>query len=167
MEMKAMRDAFISAMGHAAHSVSVVVTDGDAGRMGVTVSAVSSVSADPPMILACINRKSPAVAAICANGSMTINMLAATQHDISDVFSGRSQKFRPYDFACAQWTRGREYGSLFLNGASTSFHAVVETKVEAGTHMVIIGRVMEVNMGGHDVLVHCRRNYGQFSLIPA
>ncbi|MDT8873082.1 flavin reductase family protein [Komagataeibacter rhaeticus] len=86
-----MRDAFISAMGHAAHSVSVVVTDGDAGRMGVTVSAVSSVSADPPMILACINRKSPAVAAICANGSMTINMLAATQHDISDVFSGRSQ----------------------------------------------------------------------------
>ena len=55
---------FRAAMGLAATGVSVVTTDGPSGRFGLTVSAVSSVSADPPLVLICINRKSPAIAAL-------------------------------------------------------------------------------------------------------
>ena len=59
---------FVAAMGLAATGVSVVTTDGPAGRFGLTVSAVSSVSAEPPLVLVCINRKSPAMAAVEAPG---------------------------------------------------------------------------------------------------
>ena len=53
------RETFIAAMGQAATGVTVVTTDGRAGRLGVTVSAMTSVSADPPLLLICVNRRSP------------------------------------------------------------------------------------------------------------
>ena len=57
-------ETFVSAMAGAATQVSVVTTDGTEGRFGVTVSAFSSVSAEPPLVLVCINRRSPAIAAL-------------------------------------------------------------------------------------------------------
>ena len=44
-------EAFVEAMARAVTPVSIVTTDGKAGRFGVTVSAVNSVSAAPPMVL--------------------------------------------------------------------------------------------------------------------
>jgi flavin reductase (DIM6/NTAB) family NADH-FMN oxidoreductase RutF len=41
-------------MRRVASSVTVVTTDGAAGRFGTTVSAFSSVSADPPTVLVCL-----------------------------------------------------------------------------------------------------------------
>src|SRR5690242_13985198 len=70
-------EQFTAAMGLAATGVSVVTTDGLQGRFGLTVSAVSSVSADPPLVLVCINRKSPAVAAVDGNGVFAVNLLSA------------------------------------------------------------------------------------------
>ena len=57
----ALREKFIGGMSHAAATVNVVTTDGLAGRGGVTVSAMSSVSADTPRptLLVCINHQSP------------------------------------------------------------------------------------------------------------
>ena len=45
-------------MGAAVTGVSVVTTDGAGGRLGLTVSSMASVSADPPMLLVCIGRRS-------------------------------------------------------------------------------------------------------------
>ena len=86
---------FIAAMGMAATAVSVVTTDGPAGRFGLTVSAFSSVSADPPMVLACVNRKSPAVAAIDSNGLFAVNVLAADNRGVAETFAGRPQAASP------------------------------------------------------------------------
>ena len=44
------RDSFVAAMRQAATGVTVVTTAGMAGRLGVTVSAMSSVSAEPPLL---------------------------------------------------------------------------------------------------------------------
>ena len=79
---------FIAAMGAAATGVSVVTTEGLAGRFGLTVSAISSVSAEPPMLLACVNRKSPAVAAMDRNGRFAVNVLGFNNKDVAEVFAG-------------------------------------------------------------------------------
>jgi flavin reductase (DIM6/NTAB) family NADH-FMN oxidoreductase RutF len=52
------QEQFRDAMSHAVTGVNIVTTDGALGRYGLTVSAVSSVSTEPPMILVCVNRKS-------------------------------------------------------------------------------------------------------------
>jgi len=62
------RDLFIEGMSHAASTVNIVTTDGPAGRAGVTVSAMCSVTADAPTLLVCVHQKSAACEAILANG---------------------------------------------------------------------------------------------------
>jgi flavin reductase (DIM6/NTAB) family NADH-FMN oxidoreductase RutF len=85
-----LRQRFVTGMSHAACTVNVVTTDGSAGRFGVTVSAMSSVSADSerPTLLACVHESSPAARAILENGVFCVNVLRDDQSFISDVFAG-------------------------------------------------------------------------------
>lgn len=154
------RAVFLQAMAEAATSVTLVTTDGPAGRFGVTVSAFASVSADPPMLLACINRKSPAAAAIAANGGFCVNVLSAGQSFLADVFAGRSDRFAPYDFGCAGWQRAA--GGWRLDDAIASFDCALDREVAAGSHQILIGRVLAthrtsaIEIGS---LVYTRRAY--------
>lgn len=150
-------ERFVAAMAGAATAVSVVTTDGDAGRFGVTVSAISSVSADPPMVLACIHRRSPVAAAIESNRVMAVNVLGEGQQHIADSFAGRSPG-ASYDFDCARWCRSVT-GSPLLTGAAAVFDCELDAVHEAGTHRILIGRVVEARSGKALPLVYARRDY--------
>jgi flavin reductase (NADH) len=154
------RASFLQAMAEAATGVTLVTTDGPAGRFGVTVSAFASVSADPPMLLACINRRSPAAAAIAANGGFCVNVLTAAQACVADVFAGRSKRFAPYEFGCAAW-RSAE-GGWRLCGSIASFDCALDRDVAAGSHQILIGRVLATHRGPQpeaSSLVYSRRAY--------
>ena len=151
-------EAFLAAMREAVTAVSLVTTSGDAGEYGVTVSAIASVSADPPLVLACINRRSPAEAAIRANGIFCINVLTVRQSHSADVFSGRSPTHSPYDFGCATWTTGLT-GAKRLDDAAASFECEVFSAVEAGTHTVLIGRVVGLTANADVPLIYHNRSY--------
>ena len=83
------RDRFLDAMSQAATTVSLATTDGPAGRAGMTVSSLCSLSAGPPLILVCAHHKSRAVAAILENRRFCVNLLRQDQSHLSDVFAGR------------------------------------------------------------------------------
>jgi flavin reductase (DIM6/NTAB) family NADH-FMN oxidoreductase RutF len=154
------RTSFLQAMAEAATSVTLVTTDGPAGRFGVTVSAFASVSADPPMLLACINRRSPATAAITANGGFCVNVLSAEQSDLANVFAGRSERYAPYDFGCADWQRAES--GWRLSNSIASFECALDRDIAAGTHQVLIGRVLATHRDAHadaSSLVYARRAY--------
>jgi flavin reductase (DIM6/NTAB) family NADH-FMN oxidoreductase RutF len=154
------RRSFLEAMADAATGVTLVTTDGPAGRFGVTVSAFASVSADPPMLLACINRKSPAAAAITANGGFCVNVLTAAQSFLADVFAGRSERFPPYDFGCADWQRAE--GGWRLADSVASFACALDREIAAGSHQVLIGRVLATHRNAPadaSSLVYSRRAY--------
>src|SRR3979490_2549211 len=89
---RALRQQFLHGMSHAACTVNVVTTDGVAGRHGVTVSAMVSVSADTPQptLLVCIHGRSAVAAAVLENGVFCVNVLRDDQAHISDNFAGRS-----------------------------------------------------------------------------
>jgi flavin reductase (NADH) len=155
-----MRASFLQAMAEAAACVTLVTTDGPAGRFGVTVSAFASVSAEPPMLLACINRRSPAAAAIAANGGFCVNVLSAGQSYLADVFAGRSERLPPYDFGCAAWEHAT--GGWRLRDSIASFTCGLDRDVAAGTHQVLIGRVLETHRAEQPCagsLVYARRAY--------
>src|SRR5277367_5810258 len=104
--MGALRQQFLVGMSHAACTVNVVTTDGVAGRHGVTVSAMVSVSADTPQptLLVCIHHLSPAVAALLENEVFCVNVLRDDQAHISDNFAGRGGVQGAAKFECASWT---------------------------------------------------------------
>jgi flavin reductase (DIM6/NTAB) family NADH-FMN oxidoreductase RutF len=155
------RQDFLDAMAGVATSVGVVTTDGPAGCFGVTVSAFASVSADPPMILVCINRRSPVVGAIGVNGSMTLNILASDQSAIADVFAGRSTQQRSFDFSCAAWDDYGRAGARHLCGAAVSLHANVSMVQDVETHVIVLGRVVSASRSGNDPLIYTRGRYGK------
>jgi flavin reductase len=154
------RAAFVNAMGAAVTGVHIVTTEGEAGRLGLTVSAVSSVSADPPMLLACIQRRSPIVAAIQANGVFAVNALADAQVAIADTFAGRPGQGRPYDFACATWDSGG-LGAPLLQDAAARFECRLITSQAAGSHSVLVGRVLRADRTRSTALAYTGRSYAR------
>ncbi|WP_246542514.1 flavin reductase family protein [Roseibium polysiphoniae] len=150
---------FREAMSRIAAAVHVVTTDGPAGRMGATVSAVCSVSDDPASVLVCVNRSSRVHAAILENKIFCINTLATAHEDVSDVFAGRGNLGMDERFQRTAWTP-LATGCPALEDALLSVDCDVHTITEMGSHSVIIGTVADLRMnepGGS--LLYVRRGY--------
>ena len=160
MILKQPEFAFRSAMSQVVTGVNIVTTDGPLGRYGLTVSAVSSVSTEPPMVLVCVNRKSVASSAIRGNGGFAINVLASRQQAIAETFSGSDQHGGAYQFDSNDWTT-EVTGSPLLKGAIASFECETESSVSAATHTIFIGRVMATTECPDTPLLYTDRSYGQ------
>jgi flavin reductase (DIM6/NTAB) family NADH-FMN oxidoreductase RutF len=157
--------AYVVAMAAAVTGVNVVTTDGAAGRLGRTVSAMASVSADPPLLLVAINRRSPLVAAIRANGTFGVSALGAHQAAVADTFAGRPEAGEPYGFGCARWEQDAG-GSPLLVGAAARFDCAVESTAEAGSHTIVIGAVRQASRGAVRALAYTRREYARPVALP-
>lgn len=156
---KAERQDFIDAMSAAVTGVNLITTSGRTGRFGITVSAMSSVSADPPMLLACINRRSPACAAIRSNQVFCVNVLSTRQRHLANAFAGNADQGNAYDFSIGQWERGF-MDVLRLVDAVSSFDCALEQSYDAGSHTIFIGRVTASTGGGFSPLLYTDRSYG-------
>ena len=152
------RQTYREAMARFGAAVSVVTTDGPAGRFGFTASAVCSVTDDPPTLLVCVNRRNDSHPALLANGVLCVNTLAAGQQDISGVFGGGTEG-QDERFANAAWHR-LATGAPVLLGAVVSFDCRIVQVTEIGTHSVLFGEVVAIEHGtAHDGLVYFGRAY--------
>ncbi|MDE2385738.1 MAG: flavin reductase family protein [Alphaproteobacteria bacterium] len=152
---------FVEAMAAAASGVSVVTTDGVHGRFGLTVSAVTSVSAEPPLLLACINRKTPIAAAITANGCFTANLLSEHQVPLAKIFAGRPEHGPAYDFTAADWHKGATPAPV-LDHAAATFECKLDSWHDGGTHRIFIGEVLAASISGLATLAYHHRRFGRF-----
>lgn len=154
------RHAFVAAMAQAATGVTIVATDGPGGRVGLTVSAVCSVSADPPTVLACVRHRSPLSAAIVANGVFAISVLGAAQAHVADTFAGRTPPGGRYDFGCARWTAAPS-GAPLLNGAVATFDCALQAVHDGSSHAIVLGTVTHSVRAGGEPLVYTDHTYGR------
>ncbi len=155
-----LRQSFVEGMARAATFVSVITTDGPGGQHGVTVSSMTSVSADgeAPSLLVCIHHKSPAAAAILQNRAFCANLLNAGQQGHSDIFSGRD-KAEGSRFDRVGWTAGQG-GQPVLTEAAASFDCTLKTAMLWETHYVMIGQVTAVTLSDQpDALLYGNRAY--------
>ncbi len=154
------RDAFVAAMARAATGVWILATDGPSGRTALTVSAVSSVSAEPPMVLACVNRRSLARDAVLDAGCFSLSLLTDEHAALADVFAGRPAEGEPFDFARAEWTTAVTGAPVLAHGAA-HFDCVLSSSVEAGTHTILIGTVVSAARAEGSPLAHTDRRYAR------
>jgi flavin reductase len=163
LEMKPMdlRAAFVEGMSRAATFVAVATTDGTGGRAGVTVSSLTSVSADGerPSLLLCINRQSPAATAILQNSAFCANLLAEDQQNLANLFAGRSATERTERFEQVAWETG-DIGQPLLTGASATFECRLATALLWETHYIFVGRVAAVRLSDNaSALLYGQRAY--------
>ena len=150
---------FREAMSRVAGAVHLITTDGVAGKAGLTATAVASISAEPPMLLVCLNTTSRTAAILRENGHFAINTLAAGHQELANVFAGRTPAHGLARFEHGKWGAGPE-GQPILSDALIAFSLVVEEIKPVATHLVVIARVTAVTLGqAHAGLVYTRRAY--------
>ncbi|WP_337660040.1 LysR substrate-binding domain-containing protein [Anderseniella sp. Alg231-50] len=157
-----IRGQFLQAMSCAANTVNVVTTDGAAGRAGVTVSAMASVSADgdAPTMLVCVHHLSAAAQTILDNGCFCTNILRDDQSFISDTFAGRLKTEDGDKFSCVDWV-AMKTGAPRVRDPLTAFDCTVKSSERVGTHFVFIGEVQDIFVAtGGSPLIFANRMYG-------
>lgn len=130
--------AFRKALGSFASGVTVITAiDPRVGQpVGVTVSAFSSLSLDPPLVLFCLGRTGSCVSGIEAAGRFAVNILADDQREISSRFAGPVEdRWRGLDWVALSG------GSPGLPGALTVLECTLTRTVEGGDHLIFIGEV--------------------------
>lgn len=157
-----LRQRFLSGMSQAACTVNIITTDGPAGRAGVTVSAMSSVSADTPRptLLVCVHHLAQAAQRIIDNGVFCVNVLKDDQSNISDVFAGRLSNQPPEKFDCAKWV-DMPSGAPRVVDPLVAFDCKVVSSERVGTHFVFFGEVAELFVADKgSPLIYANRAYG-------
>ncbi|PNG26354.1 flavin reductase family protein [Methylocella silvestris] len=137
---------FRQAMSRVAASVHIVTTDGPAGLGGITATSMASISADPPMLLFCINKVSASAGRMIENGVFCINTLTPAHQELADVFAGRGDHTLEQRFDRGDW-RPLATGAPALDEAVASFDCRLVEAKEVGTHIVMIGLVEAVAYG--------------------
>lgn len=156
-----LRGRFLDAMSATACTVNVVTTDGAAGRAGVTVSAMASVSADAPVptLLVCVHHLSPAAGAILENRVFCVNVLRADQSTIADRFAGRIPVSDGDKFAGDRWT-AMPSGAPRVVDPLVAFDCRLLSHQRVGTHHVLVGEANGIFLADDGTaLVYARRAY--------
>ena len=146
-------------MAQFASGVSVVTTlDPDGAPRGTTVSALTSVSLKPPLVLACLGTKSRTLSALRASGVFAVNVLAADQGGLAHAFASSGPKAVWDDIELFEGPTG----SPLLRGALAHVDCAVYSVSRAGDHDIVVGHVLHAEPGEdeRDALVHFRRRLG-------
>lgn len=151
--------AFRDGMSRLGAAVNIVTSNGYAGQLGFTATAVCSISDTPPSLLVCMNRRSHQNGPLKKNGVFCVNTLSASQQELSGVFSGIGKLEMDDRFRHGTWTT-LETGSPVLLNAIVSFDCRIVQALEVNTHTIMIAEVVAVQNGALATsLIYVNRRY--------
>ena len=130
-------------LGGFATGVNIITTRGEDHAYGMTASAFSSVSLDPPLILVCIGISAAGSEMIRRNGVFAVNILAAEQEPISRFFASKDRP-RGRDAFRGIPHRQSVSGSPIIEGVHGYLDCSVHAVHEAGDHLIFIGEVLSL-----------------------
>ena len=136
-------DDFVRAMRNMASSVTIVATGSAPERSGMTATAICSLTADPPQMLACLNAGSSTSAAILNNGRFSINLLGNQDSALAGHFAGRGGLMGEQRFEHGTWSVG-EHDVPILQNAIVSVECRVQQSIAVETHLMIVGAVLGI-----------------------
>ena len=152
-------DEFRDVVGHFASGVTVVTAIVEGTPYGTTASAVTSLSAEPPMMLVCMNRTSQTGQAIQRAGHFAINILAEDQPDAARHFAGKgADKFAGVETTAGLW------GQPVLRDALATLECRVVEQTHGGTHVVFFGEVDAASARPGAPLAYFRGRFGKLEL---
>lgn len=149
-------ERFRDVIGHFASGVTVVTTRDGEQPLGTTASAVSSLSLEPPMLLACLKQDSATRAGIAGSGRFAVNILSAGQEALAARFATKGAgKFDGVEVAEGP------AGMPLIVGALAHVECAVADEVLGGTHSVFLGSALGASAGSGRPLAYFRGRFGQ------
>lgn len=145
---------FRRCLGQLGTGVTVITTEHEGQKAGVTANSVASLSLDPPLVLWSIKKTSRSRAIFEATTRFAVNILAWNQMDVSRHFSSSAEdKFSGFE------TRSGHLGLPLIEGAIAQLQCSVETRLDGGDHIIIIGRVAQASRFAGDPLMFVQGRY--------
>lgn len=155
--MSVDQSAFRAVLGRFATGVTVVTTRDKGGRdAGMTVSAFSSVSLEPPLILICIDHAASIYDTLANATHFVANILSEGQEAIARRFSEKD----PNRFDGIGYDRGQT-GCAVIFDVLGHIECEIITRHEAGDHTIIVGRVDVAESNEGKPLLYYRGGYAQ------
>jgi flavin reductase len=135
---------FRKAMRTLTSAVCVVSTAHAGRRFGMTATSVTSLSAEPPSILVCINQAASVHEPVSKSQRLCANILRADQIDLAQAFS--SKITAEARFCHGRWRDNAE-GMPYLGDAQANVFCNVEAVYGYATHSIVVGKVTNVMVG--------------------
>lgn len=150
-------DLFRSVLGRFATGVTVVTARDSSGTPhGMTVSAFSSLSLDPPLVLVCIGNEATVAPVLKEASSFAVNILAENQEEVSRHFASPGR----HRFAeCLESNEKNENGDPRLENALAWMQCRVVSRQPAGDHVIYIGQVEQAMVSEGRPLLYYRGGY--------
>jgi flavin reductase (DIM6/NTAB) family NADH-FMN oxidoreductase RutF len=134
---------FRSAMRLIVGNVSVITAGVGDDRSGLVVISVVSLSAEPPKVIACVNRSSSTWPVIERHRHFAVNSLGPQHQNVAERFSGFGGVKGQDRYAGVEWT-SMKTGASVLADAVAAFDCSLDEMIDRGTHSIIIGSVEAV-----------------------
>lgn len=145
---------FKAALSHFASGVTVVTTEHEGKRYGMTVASFASLSLHPPLVLVCVEKSVKTHEAIAASGKFGVSILAQEQTDISAKFASRSDdKFAGVDVILG------ELGVPLIANSLTTLECTLRETLPGGDHTIFVGEVVDSKTREGIPLLYFRSGY--------
>jgi flavin reductase (DIM6/NTAB) family NADH-FMN oxidoreductase RutF len=155
--MPVSKEEFRRALGHFAAAVAVVTTKlSGGGRAGITVTAFSSLSLEPPLVLVCIDLRARLHDELQKGHAFAVNILKEDQELVSRRFA--SSKGDQFEDVGAIEGSG---GAPLLVGALTTIECRVVDRLPGGDHTIVVGEVESAQINEGKPLLYFRGGYAQ------
>jgi len=149
------QDLFRAVLGRFATGVTVVTTrDADGTPHGMTVSAFSSLSLEPPLVLVCVANSATMAPLMASAEHFAVNVLSSTQEAVSRRFAGDVHD----RFAGIGFHEGHN-GAPVLDEVLAWLQCRIVARHPAGDHVIIIGEVEHADVGDGKPLLYYRGGY--------
>jgi 3-hydroxy-9,10-secoandrosta-1,3,5(10)-triene-9,17-dione monooxygenase reductase component len=148
-------DNFRQAMSAIPTGVTVVTAMGDEGPSGMTANAVVSLSAEPPMMLACLDRGARTLASVRGSGRFLINVLASTQAELAPRFASKDPE--PEKWVGVPWAV--DDGVPRIAGGVAWIRCELHDLIDGGDHLIVTGSVEHVETSDRGPLIFHRGRY--------
>ena len=149
-------DALKQVLSRWATGVTIVTARAGDRIHGMTVSAFSEVSLEPPLVLVCADKTSNTHPLIAEGGVFAVNVLASDQAELSNRFASKKDEHRR--FVGLDIESGRT-GAPLLAGTLAALDCTVVAAHDAGDHVIYVGRVEELRCSDGEPLLYYARGY--------
>jgi flavin reductase (DIM6/NTAB) family NADH-FMN oxidoreductase RutF len=141
-----------------------LITTRYAGRnVGLTATAVCSLSATPPRLLACVNSKGATYKALCASRRMCVNVLAFGQLALARRFSGMVNLDADNLFDVGDWLTDDTRPPM-LRDALAAFDCHIDMIMDTNSHGIVIGDIQNISANpGRKPLLYSDGQFTTFS----
>jgi flavin reductase (DIM6/NTAB) family NADH-FMN oxidoreductase RutF len=157
--MAVSHEEFRQALGRFASGVTVVTCKSDAGNpLGLTVSAFSSLSLEPPLVLICIDTRASVYEDLKEGSFFAVNVLAQDQESVSRRFASRdTDRFKGLGY------REGKTGAPLIDGALAFIECRLVHSCPGGDHTIFVGQVESSEVNDGKPLLYFRGGYASIS----